>query len=275
MKTALLGRSPWVMAVVAMLALGAVLALGWGILDLPGPVVGAAGPDPTPSLTPVTVSASELLGQLPRAWDRLTPIPVHSATPSLVATATLDRETVIAKLWPSPTATATPTVTPSPTPTATPLHPPADSDPTRITAPVIGLDTKVVTAGIKEQYENGVWSRIQDVPDYAAGFHEGMARPGHSGNTVISGHNNIEGQVFRYIDKLKPGDDISVWVGQLAYHYRVDAVYLLPVKDASPEVLQEDLRWISPTDDERLTLLTCWPYWSNTHRTIVVAFPVP
>jgi len=38
-------------------------------------------------------------------------------------------------------------------------------------------------------------------------------------------------------------------------------------------VRQENARWIAPTDDERLTLVTCWPYTNNTHRVVVVAKP--
>ena len=42
----------------------------------------------------------------------------------------------------------------------------------------------------------------------------------------------------------------------------------------SLEVRQKNASWISPTDDERITLITCWPYTSNSHRVIVVAKPV-
>jgi sortase (surface protein transpeptidase) len=35
----------------------------------------------------------------------------------------------------------------------------------------------------------------------------------------------------------------------------------------------ENARWLQPSDDERLTLVTCWPQWSNTHRLIIVARP--
>ena len=160
-------------------------------------------------------------------------------------------------------------------PTRTPIHRPADGDPTRITAPAIDLDAKVVTVGMREQYEDGVRKRVWEVADYAAGFHKGLARPGHVGNTVISGHNNIRGEVFRYAHKLKAGDDVYVWIGDCPYRYRVGAVYRLPIKGASRQVRQDNLRLILPTNDQRLTLVTCWPYWSNTHRIVVVAFPSP
>jgi sortase A len=36
----------------------------------------------------------------------------------------------------------------------------------------------------------------------------------------------------------------------------------------------ENASWIAKTSDERLTLVTCWPYDTNTHRLVVVASPV-
>jgi sortase A len=131
-----------------------------------------------------------------------------------------------------------------------------------------------VSVGIKEIMEGNEVRRVWEVADYAAGFHRGMARVGHVGNTVMSGHNNIRGEVFRDLYKLQPGDDIYVWVGDVPYRYQVSVKYRIPIKGAPPEVLQDNLRWILPTDDQRLTLLTCWPNWSNTHRIIVIAFPV-
>jgi sortase (surface protein transpeptidase) len=37
----------------------------------------------------------------------------------------------------------------------------------------------------------------------------------------------------------------------------------------------ENTAWIGPMDDERITLVTCWPETSNTHRLVVVAEPDP
>ncbi len=44
-------------------------------------------------------------------------------------------------------------------------------------------------------------------------------------------------------------------------------MYLLEIRKANAE-------WIAPTTNERLTLVTCWPKRSNTHRLIIVAEPV-
>ena len=35
----------------------------------------------------------------------------------------------------------------------------------------------------------------------------------------------------------------------------------------------ENARWIGHFDDERITMVSCWPYSGNTHRLFVVAKP--
>jgi sortase A len=39
-------------------------------------------------------------------------------------------------------------------------------------------------------------------------------------------------------------------------------------------VRMQNARWIMPTPDERLTLVTCAPDAQSTHRLIIVALPV-
>lgn len=263
-QLAIIIQSQWPAKSLAVLVL--CCGLVWALCGVWSPGIrsaasGTSGPTATSPRSTTLVSA----GPLPHAWASPTSIPSPSLTCSPTATQV------------EPTATATPTRTPTTTrtasPTPTPIHRPAAEEPTRITAPSVGLDAKVVGVGVTEQYDRGVLRRTWQVADYAAGFHRGMALPGHVGNTVISGHNNIRGEVFRDIDKLKPGDDIFVWVGPSPYRYQVSVVYRIPLTGAPPEIADENLRWIGSTQDQRLTLLTCWPYWSNTHRTVVVAFP--
>ena len=162
----------------------------------------------------------------------------------------------------------------TPTAISTPTHRPATADPTHITIPAIGVNAPVITVGIVERSENGrtVWE--WEVADYAAGFHQSSARPGQLGNTVISGHNNLKGEVFRDLHKLQAGDDVYLWAGDVSYRYHVSVVHRLREKGVSLEEQAENVRWIMPTDDERLTLVSCWPYWTYTHRIIVVAYPV-
>lgn len=268
-----LSHERWVPVSRALCALVTVAGLAWGLTELVRPSMRAANTIPVPTVAATDPPESPSVEGLPRAWS--TPTKVPTSPPTLTPTNTPTYIVRVRNTTARPSITASPTVTSSPTPTQTPIHAPAERDPTRITAPAIGLDTKVVTVGMKEQYVDGVLKRVWEVADYAAGFHKGMARPGQVGNTVISGHNNIRGEVFRYVHKLKAGDDVYVWVGNSPYRYLVGAVYRLPIKGAPRQVQQDNLRLILPTSDQRLTLVTCWPYWSNTHRIVVVAFPSP
>jgi sortase A len=198
-------------------------------------------------------------------------------------------DTLPALFVPSPTATLTPipsstftptplpptvTSTPTPTPTPTPARPPANSQPTRIVIPKIGLDSKVVEVDWKVEKRDGQPVSVWNVADYAAGFHRGSAYPGHIGNTVISGHHNIKGEVFRYVVDLEPDDEVILYVGEVAYGYTVEERLILPDKYVSAEQKSENGKWIHYFPDERLTLVTCWPYTDNTHRVIVIAKPL-
>jgi len=138
----------------------------------------------------------------------------------------------------------------------------------------LGLDSKVVEAGWRVEKRDGQWVSVWNVADYAAGFHRGSAYPGHIGNTVISGHHNIKGEVFRYIVDLGPGDEVILYVGEMPYRYVVEEKLILPDKYVSAEQKRENGKWVRYFPDERLTLVTCWPYTNNTHRVIVIAKPL-
>ena len=73
--------------------------------------------------------------------------------------------------------------------------------------------------------------------------------------------------------KLEAGDIIYVFSGGVTFTYKVAEIQLLKEKDVSLEIRKENAAWISPGVDERLTLVTCWPKRSNTHRLIIVAEP--
>jgi sortase A len=73
---------------------------------------------------------------------------------------------------------------------------------------------------------------------------------------------------------LKLGDEIEVDSDSHVFFYKVTAREVLLERDQPREVRLKNARWIQPTTDERLTLVTCWPYTSNTHRLIIVARPI-
>ena len=145
---------------------------------------------------------------------------------------------------------------------------------TRLVAESIGLDTPVVDVGWQTVEQNGKIYNLWTVADYAAGWHQNSSLPGQGGNVVLSGHHNIKGEVFRYLVDLEIGDPLSLTVNDQVIDYVIDDKFIVKDKGEPEEVRIANARWIGPFEDERLTLVTCWPYNNNTHRLIVIARPV-
>ena len=146
--------------------------------------------------------------------------------------------------------------------------------PERLELPSIELDTPVVELGWHPATStDGAIFSEWDVAEYAAGWHQNSALPGQNGNVVLSAHNNILGSVFRELDQLKEGDSAILWSGNNRISYQIERVMIVPEKYASPEQRSKNVEWIGPYDNERLTLVSCWPRDDNTHRIIVVARP--
>jgi LPXTG-site transpeptidase (sortase) family protein len=149
----------------------------------------------------------------------------------------------------------------------------AISPPTRIVAESINLDAPVVETGWQDVVRDGVPTKVWVVADYAAGWHQNSMLPGQGGNIVLSGHHNIKGEVFRYIVDLEVNDTVSLYVGEQRYDYVVNDKFIVKDKGEPESVRRANAKWIGPFNEERLTLVTCWPYNNNTHRVIVIARP--
>ena len=108
---------------------------------------------------------------------------------------------------------------------------------------------------------------------HAVGWHAGSAALGLAGNTVLSGHNAGQGEVFRNLYQLEGGDQIVAYSGEVAYVYTVSQIIVLREEDQSVEVRRHNARYVGRTADERLTLVTCHPYASLRYRLIVIARP--
>jgi sortase A len=232
-------------------------------------VVDTATPTASPTASPTATPS-------PTATN--TPLP-STPTPDYMATFVWSGQAKATRraLTPQPTPTATPTFTPTPTPepSPTPSGPqPASAAPDRIVIDSIDLDAPVVPIGWHVEEQDGQRVSVWDVPEYAAGWHETSVYPGQLGNVVINGHHNIKGEVFRYLIDLEPGARIQLHVGETVYDYTVSEKQILKEKGEPPEVRYQNAQWIAPTEDRRLTLVTCWPYTSNSHRLIIVARPV-
>ena len=96
---------------------------------------------------------------------------------------------------------------------------------------------------------------------YGAGHVTGTAAIGEQGNCSIAGHNTT---LFRYLNLLGSGDTVVLEANGKKFTYTVyDAFKVLP-----------DETWVLSTiadEDYALTLITCTPYPSSSHRLIVRA----
>jgi LPXTG-site transpeptidase (sortase) family protein len=202
--------------------------------------------------------------------DAPTPIGYGEAAPPLRPTVT-----------PLPIEGSAPLVLPNESPVKTPTHRPQARSatpveqsgdlPTRIVIPSIDLDAPIETMSWSTVDGVSMW----DLPDhFAAGWLKTSARLGAGGNTVLDGHHNIAGKVFQHLVDLKAGATIEVEANNQVYFYRVTTLRILPERGQPLELRLQNAQWIQPTTDERLTLVTCWPYNDNSHRLIIVARPI-
>ncbi len=223
-----------------------------------GPIYSAETPSGA-GLTPYQVEVDVPTQQAP-------PLPTSIPATANPSTATPPAATLSAASPDNPTATVPPAPTPTPEPPAVPGW---------ISIPSIGLDAPIIVSHTKMVVVDGKTFAQWEAPNMlAAGWQEGSALLGEPGNTVLNGHHNIDGEVFGHLYQLNQGDEIIVYSGQRAFHYAVSQVMKLEERNAPLEQRQENARWVLPSADERLTLVTCWPPTSNTYRLIVVAVPI-
>jgi len=262
-----------------MLILGGLMilaGLGWGIwlrVNVPPPpvitdagavVLAVTAPSLPATATPKPVPSPTTATPLPPgAVTR--PSRSEGPTPALLPDWTVTAQAAETAQMSTPS---------TPLPASSPV-PKAQEPPIRIVAPAIGLDAKVEPMGWEMVDRNGTMISKWVVPKGAAGWHINSGLPGHGENIVLSGHHNIEGKVFRHVVDLEPGDKVTLYVGDTAYVYIVTEKYILKEAGMPLKVQQRNAHWIMPSGDERLTLVTCWPYeWpGNSHRIVVVARP--
>lgn len=155
------------------------------------------------------------------------------------------------------------------------FHKPSPEVPVRILIPSIALAAPVLPAPVDFETISGKEYLQWFVPDeYAVGWHTTSAMLGEPGNTVLNGHHNAYGEVFVSLVDVNEGDIILVESDHTRFSYQVTNKMILPEKYEQLDVRMNNAQWILPSVDERLTIITCWPYESNTHRLIIVARPL-
>jgi LPXTG-site transpeptidase (sortase) family protein len=143
-----------------------------------------------------------------------------------------------------------------------------------ISIPSIQVQAPIVPVAHTEiEYKRQVFQQWQAPDFYAAGWHNTSARLGAAGNTVLNGHHNAFDEVFRDLIEVQEGDLIHLTSGDRIFTYQVGLKLVLNERFKPVDVRLANAQWILPSQDERLTLISCWPYESNTHRVILVAIP--
>lgn len=96
---------------------------------------------------------------------------------------------------------------------------------------------------------------------YTVGYYPQTALPGEKGNMVLLGHRNyVYGRFFNKLDKLEIGDSIIVKRDNNTYTYNVTESFVVTPKDT----------WVlNQTSDAQITMITCTPIGTYTHRLIV------
>jgi sortase A len=134
-----------------------------------------------------------------------------------------------------------------------PLPTPSPQHAMNLKIPGISVFAPVVQGDGWEQLKKGV------------GQHQGTPNPGESGNIVLSAHNDVFGEIFRDLDKLKEGDEVILYTQQKAYTYVVRQTQV--VEPTQVEVMAN-------TQEPVVTLISCYPYLVDDQRIVVTAYLV-
>lgn len=131
-----------------------------------------------------------------------------------------------------------------------PIPTPGPEQARRVQIPAINVDKPVVQGDDWEQLKKGVGQNVSST------------LPGQTGNLVLSAHNDIYGEIFRELDKLKPGDEIIVSTERRSYTYVVNDIDVVEPTDV----------WVmGQTEHASATLISCYPYLVNNKRIVIFA----
>lgn len=129
----------------------------------------------------------------------------------------------------------------------------------RLVIPSVGIDSKVIEVGWITERVNGADVAVWEVAEYAVGQHRGSANPGEGGNIVLAGHVGGYGKVFADLFYVKPGDQVVISSAGRQFLYVVSARLVVDEEGVPAAQQARNAQLIAPTDQEVVTLVTCWP----------------
>ncbi|MFD5622548.1 class E sortase [Streptomyces yangpuensis] len=204
-------------------------------------------------------AAQEQVRDLERAWGDAPPAPAppspSSASPSVL-----------------PSVSSS--VPPSGSPAAVPSSPPPPAGPTgareRDRAYAV---LRIPRLGLVVPVAQGIDKRAVLDKGYV-GQYPGSAGPGERGNFALAGHRNTHGEPFRYVNRLRAGDELIVDMRGHRYTYVVgkvlsetterDTGVIAPVPRS---VVKPEYGYSEP--GAYITLTTCTPEYSSKYRLVV------
>jgi sortase A len=131
-----------------------------------------------------------------------------------------------------------------------PVPTPGPEQAIRIQIPALGVDAPIVQGDGWDQLKKGVAQHI------------GTPNPGSNGNLILSAHNDVFGEIFRDLDKLKTGDQVILFTDQRTFTYIVRQSQI--VEPTQTEVM-------SQTKEAVVTLISCYPYMVDNQRIVITA----
>ncbi|MEV6953970.1 class E sortase [Streptomyces sp. NPDC051183] len=203
-------------------------------------------------------AAHERVGQLEREWiglpPDLPPTPSTSSAPS------------------PPSASSDPPAVVDPSHDPDPASPAPVAPKPRPRESAYGV-LRIPRLGVVVPIAQGVDKRTVLDKGYA-GHYAGTAQPGAQGNFALAGHRNTHGEPFRYINRLRAGDEVLVDVRGKRYTYVVGKVLA--------ETTERDTGVIGPVPRSAvkpeygysapgayITLTTCTPEYTSKYRLVV------
>jgi sortase A len=126
-----------------------------------------------------------------------------------------------------------------------------DSTPLRVSVPALNIDESITQGSDWEALKAGIGQVINGADPEQV-----------DGNVVLAAHNDIYGELFRNLDQLKPGDQVTIQTREKIYVYEITHTEI--VEPSQVEVLDSQGR-------ATVTLISCYPHGKNDKRIVVFA----
>jgi LPXTG-site transpeptidase (sortase) family protein len=120
----------------------------------------------------------------------------------------------------------------------------------RIQIPTLNVDAPVVQGDGWDELKKGVGQKT------------GTAYPGEKGVIILSAYNDIYGELFRYLDQLKPDDKIVLFTADSKYYYTVENYEI---------VSSQNLNLVVNPNKSNLILTSQYPYLQDNQWVVVYA----